>query len=108
MADATNTLPNGTKLIDKKTGQRIEGPARDRLMYDAIDERGRSMPFMPQNPMYRGGYENLPGTFGPNMAPDFDYGGSEGFGEIPFFGQSQLPATAGAYDPRFDDMGRTF
>ena len=108
VADATNTLPNGTKLIDKKTGQRIEGPARDRLMYDAIDERGRSMPFMPQNPMYRGGYENLPGTFGPNMAPDFDYGGSEGFGEIPFFGESRLAPTAGAYDPRFDDMGRTF
>jgi hypothetical protein len=97
-ADTANTLPDGRKLVDPKTGQRIEGPARDRLLYDAIDERGRAMPFMPQNSMYRGGYENLPGTFGPNMAPDFDYGDSDGFGQIPFFGQSQLPPTAGAYN----------
>lgn len=107
-ADIANTLPDGRKLVDPKTGQRLEGAARDRMMYDAIDARGRAMPFMPQNSMYRGGYENLPGTFGPNMAPDFDYGGSEGFGEVPFFGPSQLPATAGAYDPRFDDIGRMF
>lgn len=107
-ADATNTLPDGKKLVDPKTGQRVEGAARDRLLYDAIDARGRAMPFMPQSSMYRGGYENLPGTFGPNMAPDFDYGDSDGFGQIPFFGQSQLPPTAGAYDPRFDDIGRTF
>ncbi len=94
-ADLNNTLPNGTKLVDPKTGQRLEGPQRSQAIGNAIEQRGTALPFNPQNPLYRGGYENLPGTFGPNMNPDYYYGGDD-MDYTGAFGQSQLPATGGA------------
>jgi hypothetical protein len=109
-ADLNNTLPNGTKLVDPKTGQRIpEGPQRTQLIGNAIEQRGTALPFNPQNPLYRGGYENLPGTFGPNMNPDYYYGGDD-MDYAGAFGQSQLPATGGAGGPfdrffNFNDDG---
>ena len=94
-ADLNNTLPNGTKLIDPTTGKRLEGQPRLQAIGNAIEQRGTALPFNPQNPLYRGGYENLPGTFGPNMNPDFFYGGDD-MDYSGAFGQSQLPATGGA------------
>jgi hypothetical protein len=104
-SDRFNKLPNGMSLIDK-TGKDL--PNRNDLVSGGIDAAGRSLPFMPQNAGYRGGYERLPGTFGPMMNPYFDYGINDRMGDFDPFGQSQLPPTAGAYDPRYDDMGRTF
>jgi hypothetical protein len=107
-ASQNNKLPDGRLLFDPKTQQNFDPETRRRMIGEAIDARGRALPFMPQNSMYTDGYDLLPGHFGPAMAPDFDYGDSPGFGQMDFFGTSQLAPTAGAYDPRYDDMGRTF
>jgi len=92
-ADRNNKLPNGTTLIDK-AGANL--PNRNALIAQGIDEAGRRMPFMPQNVQYTQGYNRLPGTFGPMMAPEFDYGQDDRMGDFSPFGGSQLPATRGA------------
>ena len=97
-AEQNNKLPDGRLLFDPKTHQNLDPETRRRMIGEAIDARGRALPFMPQNSNYTGGYDLLPGTFGPGMAPDFNYGNSPGFDEMDFFGTSQLPPTPGAYN----------
>lgn len=94
-SDRFNKLPDGTMLIDK-AGANL--PNRSALVAGGIDAAGRSLPFMPQNVGYRGGYDRLPGTFGPMMNPYFDYSIDDRMGDMNPFGESQLPPTGGAYN----------
>jgi hypothetical protein len=94
-SDKFNKLPNGTLLVDK-AGANL--PNRSDLVAQGIDAAGRSLPFMPQNTGYQGGYGRLPGTFGPMMNPYFDYSIDDRMGDMNPFGPSQLPPTGGAYN----------